>query len=106
MKFYTVPELEGMLKRSQSQLDALIESGKMRCHRFTTAKTGGIRVSQEQRDAYLRETESGGRGARGRGAADARPVPRRLPGAGRETAERGAEALTFAIAPARRARCP
>ena len=57
MQFYTVPELKNLLKLSQSQVYALIETGRLRCHRFTTGRNGGIRVSQEQLDAYLRATE-------------------------------------------------
>ena len=56
MTFYTVPELKALLKLSRSQVYALIESGKLKCHRFTTGATGGIRVSQEQLDAFLGAT--------------------------------------------------
>jgi excisionase family DNA binding protein len=59
MQFYTVAELTKMLKLSASQVYVLIESGKLRCHRFTTKKNGAVRVSQAQLDAYLKATESG-----------------------------------------------
>lgn len=58
--FYTVSELEEMLKLSKSQLYALIENGRLRCHRFTRGKSGAIRVSQTQLDDYLRVTEDTG----------------------------------------------
>jgi excisionase family DNA binding protein len=57
MTFYTVLELEGMLKLSKSQLYALIESGQLRCHRFTRRRNGAIRVSQAQLEEYLKATE-------------------------------------------------
>jgi excisionase family DNA binding protein len=57
MVFYTVIELEGMLKLSKSQLYALIESGQLRCHRFTRRRNGAIRVSQAQLEEYLKATE-------------------------------------------------
>jgi hypothetical protein len=60
MEFYTVADLKEMLKLSTSQVYALIETGKLRCHRFTTKKSGAVRVSQAQLDDYLRETESEG----------------------------------------------
>lgn len=60
MTFYTIDELKGILKLSRSQVHALIASGRLRCHRFTTRKNGCIRVSQTQLDAYLAETEQGG----------------------------------------------
>ena len=60
MEFFTVGDLTKMLKLSPSQIYALIESGKLRCHRFTTKKSGAVRVSQAQLDDYLRETESEG----------------------------------------------
>ena len=60
MQFYTVADLKEMLKLSASQIYALIDSGKLRCHRFTTKKSGAVRVSQDQLDDYLRETESAG----------------------------------------------
>ena len=60
MQFYTVNELKDLLKLSASQVYALIESGKLRCHRFTTKKSGAVRVSQDQLDDYLRATESEG----------------------------------------------
>jgi excisionase family DNA binding protein len=63
MQFYTVADLKKLLKLSASQVYALIESGKLRCHRFTTKKSGAVRVSQEQLDDYLRETESAGAAA-------------------------------------------
>lgn len=57
MTFYTVIELQEMLKLSKSQLYALIESGQLRCHRFTRRRNGAIRVSQAQLDEYLAATE-------------------------------------------------
>jgi excisionase family DNA binding protein len=60
MTFYTVPELEQMLKLSKSQIYALIEDGRMHCHRFTRGRNGAIRVSQAQLDEYLRATEETG----------------------------------------------
>jgi len=58
--FYTVNELSDLLKLSASQVYALIETGRLKCHRFTTKKSGAVRVSQAQLDDYLRETESAG----------------------------------------------
>ncbi|HVK14733.1 MAG TPA: helix-turn-helix domain-containing protein [Gemmataceae bacterium] len=60
MQFYTVPELKVLLKLSKSQVYGLIDGGKLRCHRFTRGKNGGIRVSQAQLDDYLKATEAGG----------------------------------------------
>jgi excisionase family DNA binding protein len=57
MTFYTVHELEEMLKLSKSQLYALIDDGQLRCHRFTRGRNGAIRVSQAQLDEYLKTTE-------------------------------------------------
>jgi excisionase family DNA binding protein len=57
-KFFTVVQLAELLQLSQSQIYALIDSGRLKCHRFTTRKTGAVRVSQAQLDAYLRDTES------------------------------------------------
>ncbi len=57
MQFYTVNDLVGMLKVSKSQLYAIIDSGKLKCHRLTTGRQGCIRISQAQLDAYLQETE-------------------------------------------------
>lgn len=57
---YTVAELDKLLKLSRSQLFALIEGGKLRCHRFTRSRHGGIRVSQAQLDEYLAATEDAG----------------------------------------------
>ena len=37
--FYTITELKTLLKLSSSQLYALIDSGKLKCHRFTTGKS-------------------------------------------------------------------
>ncbi len=59
MDFFTVAEIAEMWKLSESQIYALIDSGRLRCHRFTTKKNGAVRVSQAQIDVYLRETESG-----------------------------------------------
>lgn len=58
--FYTVAELVEMLKLSKSQLYALIEGGRLRCHRFTRRRHGAIRVSQAQLDEYLKTTEDPG----------------------------------------------
>jgi hypothetical protein len=60
MQFYTISDLIRMLKLSASQLYSLIESGRLKCHRFTTKKSGGVRVSQAQLDDYLGETVSAG----------------------------------------------
>jgi excisionase family DNA binding protein len=62
MKFYLVAELQELLKLSKSHLYALIESGKLRCHRFTRGRNGAIRVSQAQLDEYLKATESAAEG--------------------------------------------
>jgi excisionase family DNA binding protein len=59
MQFYTVTDLKSLLKLSASQIYALIESGRLKCHRFTTRRNGAVRVSQAQLDAYLKATESG-----------------------------------------------
>lgn len=61
MTFYTVADLVEMLKLSKSQLYALIEGGKLRCHRFTRGRNGSIRVSQTHLDAYLKATEDPGK---------------------------------------------
>ena len=58
--FYTVADLVEMLKLSRSQLYALIEGGKLRCHRFTRGRNGAIRVSQTHLDEYLKATEDPG----------------------------------------------
>jgi excisionase family DNA binding protein len=58
-KFYTVADLAGLLKLSASQVYALIDSGRLQCHRFTTKKNGAVRISQQQLDAYLQATASG-----------------------------------------------
>jgi excisionase family DNA binding protein len=55
--FYTVNELKDLLKLSTSQVYALIETGRLKCHRFTTRTSGAIRVSQGQLDEYLNATE-------------------------------------------------
>ena len=56
---YKIEEVAGMLKISVSQAYALVNSGRLRCHRLTTKKQGCVRVSQVQLDAYLKATESG-----------------------------------------------
>jgi len=56
MIFYTVSELADLLKLSQSQIYALIDDGRLKCHRFTRGRSGAIRVSQAQLDAYLAST--------------------------------------------------
>ena len=71
MTFYTVRDLEKMLRLSRSQLYGLIETHKLRCHRFTRGRHGGIRVSQAQLDAYLKATEDPGEPP----AAANRPAP-------------------------------
>ena len=71
MRFFTVVDLEGMLKLSKSHLYSLIESSNLRCHRFTRGRSGGIRVSQAQLDEYLAATEDAGTHA----APAARPAP-------------------------------
>jgi len=48
-----------MLKLSATQVYGLITCGKLRCHRFTRAKNGAIRVSEEQLSDYLKSTEIG-----------------------------------------------
>lgn len=58
--FYKIEEVAEMLRLSVSQVYALINSGRLRCHRLTTRKQGGVRVSQAQLDDYLRSTESEG----------------------------------------------
>jgi excisionase family DNA binding protein len=58
MRFYLVAEIAEMLRLSQSQVFALIRAGKLKAHRFSCKKQGALRVSQEQLDEYLRETES------------------------------------------------
>jgi len=56
MTFHTVHELAELLKLSQSQVYALIDDGLLKCHRFTRGRSGAIRVSQVQLDAYLAST--------------------------------------------------
>ena len=57
MKFYIVAEIAELLRLSSARVYALIDTGKLRVHRFTTGKTGGIRVSQTQLDAYLKAAD-------------------------------------------------
>ena len=54
--FYTVRELAELLKLSESQVYALIDEGFLKAHRFTRRRSGAIRVSQDQLDAYLAST--------------------------------------------------
>jgi excisionase family DNA binding protein len=56
MNFFTVAEIAKMLKLSESQVYALIDDGLLKCHRFTRGRSGAIRVSQSQLDAYLAST--------------------------------------------------
>jgi excisionase family DNA binding protein len=58
MKFYTVGELSDLLRLSSSQVYALIEEGRLKCHRFTRGKSGGIRISQAQLDEFLQATSA------------------------------------------------
>jgi len=58
MHFYTVTELADILKLSDKQVYGLIEDGLLKCHRFTRGKSGAIRVSQQQLDAFLQATQS------------------------------------------------
>ncbi len=53
----TVAEVADMLRLSLSQVYALVNAGKLRCYRLTTARHGGIRISQEQIADFLRLTE-------------------------------------------------
>src|SRR5437870_4709737 len=74
MKFFLVSEVAAALRLSVSQVYALIDSGKLRAHRFTTKKHGAVRVSQQQLDDYLRESESvGAAPAKEQAAPEARP---------------------------------
>jgi excisionase family DNA binding protein len=57
MKYYLVAEVAKTLRLSESQVYALIGSGRLRCHRLTTGKQGGIRISDEQLRDYLTSTE-------------------------------------------------
>ena len=45
-EYMTVLDVAKRLKLSRSQIYALIDSGRMKCHRFTTGKSGGIRVPE------------------------------------------------------------
>ena len=56
MKFYLVAEVAETLRLSESQVYALINSGRLRCHRLTTGRQGGIRISDEQLRDYLAST--------------------------------------------------
>ena len=51
-------EIAVLLKLSQSQVYALIDCAKIRVHRFTTKKNGGVRISQQQLDDVLQATET------------------------------------------------
>src|SRR5262249_8651869 len=62
MQFYTVADLRAILKLSASQVYALIEACKLRCHRFTPQENGEVSGAQAQLEAYLRETEGGPEG--------------------------------------------
>jgi excisionase family DNA binding protein len=63
MRFYTVKELSEMLNLSPSQVYALMDSGRLGFHRFTTGRQGAKRVSdtqlQEFLDTTLEATEGG-----------------------------------------------
>ena len=59
IKLYTVKDLKPILKLSTSQIYALIDDGLLRCHRLTTRKQGGIRVSEEQLLDYLERSSHG-----------------------------------------------
>jgi excisionase family DNA binding protein len=56
----SVKEVAQRLRCSTSLVYALIEAGRLRCHRIGLGKQGGIRVSEEHLAAYLRQTEGGG----------------------------------------------
>jgi excisionase family DNA binding protein len=53
----TVSDVAARLKVSTSQVYAMITNGKMRCYRLTTKTQGGIRVSEEQLEDFLRSAE-------------------------------------------------
>jgi excisionase family DNA binding protein len=51
-----IAEVAKILKLSESQVYAIISSGELKCHRFTTGKQGGIRISRRQLEEYLAST--------------------------------------------------
>ena len=57
MKFYLVLEISEILRLSESQVYALINAGKLKAHRMTTGRQGGIRVSDDQLQRFLRESQ-------------------------------------------------
>ena len=57
VRLYLVGEVAQILRLSPSQVYTLIGIGKLRCHRLTSGRQGGIRVSEEQLTAFLRQTE-------------------------------------------------
>jgi len=55
---------------SDAQVYALVDSGRLMYHRFTTGKNGAIHVSQTQIDAYLKGMEKGALDEKARTLAD------------------------------------
>ena len=58
MTLYVVPEVAHLLRLSESQVYALIASGKLRCYRLSTRKQGAVRVSEDQLREFLGASES------------------------------------------------
>ena len=56
--FFTVRESAKILRLSEQQIYSLIYRKLMGCHRMTTGKSGGIRISRRQLVGYIRSTVS------------------------------------------------
>lgn len=59
-QYLKVEEIAELLRCSVSQIYAIIAVGKLRCLHVTTGKQGGIRVSREQLDSFLKASEGEG----------------------------------------------
>ncbi|QDT42566.1 Helix-turn-helix domain protein [Gimesia alba] len=57
MKFFVVSEVAEMLRISESLVYSLIESGKLRCHRFGNGR-GKITISLDDLELYLSSCRS------------------------------------------------
>lgn len=55
----TVQEVKDRLHCSPAHVYALIDAGELRCYRIGLGKQGGVRVSEEQLQEYLKKKEHG-----------------------------------------------
>jgi excisionase family DNA binding protein len=53
----TVQQISKRLNCSRALIYALIESGQLGCYRIGLGKQGGVRVSEEQLQHYLKDRE-------------------------------------------------